>query len=162
MSAFPDKGMGGVIVRQYIEVDVELEEIKAKIADYCASQPEIVACYLFGSYAGGRKRQGSDVDVAFLLDASVARSQYFDQKLVYHSGLARLLRLDIHPVTMNDAGEVLLEQIFGKGITVFTRDVSELSRFRAIRLSMIAEFAPYRNRMEEALFRKYKEDPSHG
>jgi len=141
---------------------VELEEIKAKVADYCASRPEIVACCLFGSYAGGRQRQGSDVDVAFLLDASVPRSEYFDLKLTYHNGLASILRLDIHPVTMNDAGEVLLEQIFGKGITVFSRDVSELSRFRAIRLSMIAEFAPYRNRMEEALFRKYKEDPSHG
>jgi predicted nucleotidyltransferase len=141
---------------------VEIEEIKARVADYCAGKPEIVACYLFGSYAGGRQRQGSDVDVAFLLEASVSRSQYFDSKLDYHNGLARLLRLDIHPVIMNDAGEVLLEQIFSKGITVFTRDPQELSRFRAIRFSMIAEFAPYRNRMEEAIFRKYKEDPSHG
>jgi predicted nucleotidyltransferase len=141
---------------------VELEKIKAIVADYCAGQPEIVACYLFGSYAGGRQRQGSDVDVAFLLDASVLRSQYFDLKLAYHNGLARLLRLDIHPVIMNDAGEVLLEQIFRKGITVFARDPLELARFRATRFSMIAEFAPYRNRMEEALFRKYKEDHSHG
>jgi len=141
---------------------VELEEIKAKVADYCADRPEIVACSLFGSYAGGRQRQGSDVDVAFLLDASVSRSQYFDLKLIYHNGLAGLLRLDIHPVIMNDAGEVLLEQIFGKGIAVFVGDPLELSRFRAVRFSMIAEFAPYRNRMEEALFRKYKEDPSHG
>ncbi len=141
---------------------MELDEIMAKVADYCASQPEIVACCLFGSYAGGRQRQGSDVDVAFLLDASVPRSEYFDLKLTYHNGLASILRLDIHPVTMNDAGEVLLEQIFGKGMTVFSRDPLEFSRFRAIRLSMIAEFAPYRNRMEEALFRKYKEDPPHG
>ncbi|KAF0219867.1 MAG: DNA polymerase subunit [Geobacteraceae bacterium] len=141
---------------------MECEAIKKKVADYCAGRPEIVACYLFGSYAGGKERQGSDVDVAFLLDASVSRSHYFDLKLVYHNGLARLLRLDIHPVIMNDAGEVLLEQIFGKGIAVFNRDPLELSRFRAIRFSMIAEFAPYRNRMEEALFRKYKEDPAHG
>jgi predicted nucleotidyltransferase len=141
---------------------MELPELQKIIAEYCAGRPEIVACVLFGSYAGGRQRQGSDVDVAFLLDASVPRSEYFDLKLVYHNGLAGLLRLDIHPVTMNDAGEVLLEQVFGKGMTVFSRDPLELSRFRAIRLSMIAEFAPYRNRMEEVLFRKYKEDPTHG
>jgi predicted nucleotidyltransferase len=138
------------------------EELSKTIADYCAERPEIIACSLFGSYAGGRQRRGSDVDVAFLLDVSVPRSEYFDLKLAYHNGLASLLRLDIHPVTMNDAGEVLLEQIFGKGMTVFARDPLELSRFRAIRLSMIAEFAPYRNRMEEVLFRKYKEDPAHG
>lgn len=138
------------------------QRIKDAVAEYCAGRPEIVACYLFGSYATGKERPGSDVDVAFLLDASVSRSQYFDLKLVYHNGLAKLLRLDIHPVTMNDAGEVLLEQIFGKGMTVFVRDPQELACFRAIRFSMIAEFAPYRNRMEEALFRKYKEDPPHG
>ena len=102
------------------------------------------------------------MDVAFLLDPALPRADYFDLKLIYHNGLASILRLDIHPVTMNDAGEVLLEQIFGKGMTVFSRDPLEFSRFRAIRLSMIAEFAPYRNRMEEALFRKYKEDPPHG
>jgi predicted nucleotidyltransferase len=138
------------------------EELTGTIADYCTGRPEIVACCLFGSYAGGRQRQGSDVDVAFLLDASVPRSDYFDLKFVYHNGLAGLLRLDIHPVILNDAGEVLLEQVFGKGLTVFARDALEFSRFRAIRLAMIAEFAPYRNRMEDVLFRKYKEDPVHG
>ena len=141
---------------------MELAELHKIIADYCADRPEIVACCLFGSYAGGKQRQGSDVDVAFLLDASVPRSDYFDLKLIYHNGLARLLRLDIHPITMNDAGEVLLEQVFAKGITVFNRDPLEFSRFRAVRFSMIAEFASYRNRMEESLFRKYKEDPVHG
>ena len=141
---------------------MKLRGIKTAIADYCVGRPEIVACYLFGSYAGGKQRDGSDVDVAFLLDADLPHADYFDLKLAYHNGLARLLRLDVHPVIMNDAGEVLLEQIFGKGMMVFTRDPLEFSRFRAIRFSMIAEFAPYRNRMEEALFRKYKEDPSHG
>lgn len=141
---------------------MERADIQKIIADYCSGRPEIIACSLFGSYAAGKQRRGSDVDVAFLLDASVPRTHYFDQRLLYHNDLARLLRLDLHPVIMNDAGEVLLEQIFGKGITVFTRDPLQFSRFRAIRVTMIAEFAPYRNRMEEVLFRKYKGDPVHG
>lgn len=141
---------------------MERADLQKSIAGYCAGRLEIIACTLFGSYAAGKQRQGSDVDVAFLLDASVSQSHYFDQRLLYHNDLARLLRLDIHPVIMNDAGEVLLEQILGKGVTIFNRDPQQLSRFRAIRLAMIAEFAPYRNRMEEVLFRKYKEDPVHG
>lgn len=141
---------------------MERADLQNIVADYCSGRSEIVACNLFGSYAAGKQRQGSDVDVAFLLDASVAKSDYFDLKLIYHNDLARLLRLDIHSVIMNDAGEVLLEQIFGKGITVYNRDPLQFFRFRAIRLAMIAEFAPYRNRMEEVLFRKYKGEPVHG
>ncbi|MBI5655695.1 MAG: nucleotidyltransferase domain-containing protein [Geobacter sp.] len=75
---------------------MELAEIQKTIAVYCVGRPEIIACYLFGSYASGRQRPGSDADVTFLLDASVAQSQYFDLKLTYHNGLANLLRLDIH------------------------------------------------------------------
>jgi len=133
------------------------EELKNQIAFYCATRQEIVACYLFGSRAAGKERPGSDVDVAFLLANTIASAAYFDLKMTYLSGLGVLLRLDIHPLIMNDAGEVVLEQIFRKGVPVFGSDSLECIRFRMIQSSLIAEFAPIRDRMEERLFRKYKE-----
>lgn len=134
-----------------------IEELKKNTATYCATRPEIVACYLFGSRASGKERTGSDVDVAFLVDASIPADAYFNLKLAYCSGLERALRLDIHPLIMNDAGEVVLEQIFRKGMAVYGFDSLECIRFRMLQFSLIAEFAPLRNRMEERLFRKYKE-----
>lgn len=133
------------------------EELKNQIASYCATRPEIVACYLFGSRVAGKERPGSDVDVAFLLDNSNAPASYFDLKMVYLSGLGALLRLDIHPLIMNDAGEVVLEQVFRKGLPVYGYDSLECVRFRMIQCSLIAEFAPIRDRMEDLLFRKYKD-----
>jgi predicted nucleotidyltransferase len=133
------------------------EELKKHTATYCATRPEIVACYLFGSRAVGKERPGSDVDIAFLLDNAIPVDAYFDLKMAYCSGLGEVLRLDIHPLIMNDAGEVVLEQIFRKGLPVYGNDSLECIRFRMLQFSLIAEFAPIRDRMEERLFRKYKE-----
>ena len=134
-----------------------IEELKIHTATYCATRPEIVACYLFGSHAAGKERTGSDVDVAFLVGGSIPADAYFNLKLAYCSGLERVLRLDIHPLIMNDAGEVVLEQVFRKGLPVYGYDSLECIRFRMLQFSLIAEFAPIRDCMEERLFRKYKE-----
>lgn len=138
------------------------EELKTRIATYCGTRPEIVACYLFGSRAAGKERAGSDVDVAFLLESAVATADYSGLKMAYLTRLGMLLRLDIHPLIMNDAGEVVLEQIFRKGVPVYGCESLECIRFRMIQSSLIAEFTPIRNRMEELLFRKYKEVPAYG
>ena len=62
---------------------MSIDRLKSTIANYCATRPEIVACYLYGSRAKGKDGPGSDVDLAFLLDASVAAEQYYDLKMIY-------------------------------------------------------------------------------
>src|ERR1039457_2399135 len=124
-------------------MDMTSEEIKTHIADYCATRPEIVACYLYGSRAAGKERAGSDVDVAFLMDTTVLPADYFNLKMSYYSGLERQLRLDIHPLIMNDAGEVVLGQVFGKGEVVYQQNPEALRSFRRHKLPLIAEFSYY-------------------
>ncbi|MEI6213278.1 MAG: nucleotidyltransferase domain-containing protein [Desulfuromonadales bacterium] len=117
------------------------EELKNNIAAYCATRPEIVACYLFGSRATGKERPGSDADVAFLLHKSILASAYYDFKMAYYVDLERALRLEIHPLVMNDAGEVVLGQVFGKGEVVYDNDPEALRSFRRHKLPLIAEFS---------------------
>jgi len=119
------------------------EELKKHAATYCATRPEIVACYLFGSRAVGKERPGSDVDIAFLLDNAIPTDTYSDLKMTYYSDLERVLRLDIHPLIMNDAGEVVLSQVFGKGEVVYQQDPEALRNFRRRKLPLIAEFSYY-------------------
>ena len=120
-----------------------IEELKKHTATYCATRPEIVACYLFGSRAVGKERAESDVDIAFLLDKSIPVDAYSDLKMTYYSGLERILRLDIHPLIMNDAGEVVLGQVFGKGEVVYQQNPEALRSFRRRKLPLIAEFSYY-------------------
>ena len=119
------------------------DQLNLHIADYCATRPEIVACYLYGSRAKGKERSGSDVDLAFLLDGSVTADEYYNLKMTYYAGLGKSLRLDIHPLIMNNAGEVILGQVFGKGKIVYQNDAEALRSFRRHKLPFIAEFSYY-------------------
>ena len=119
------------------------DQQKNTIADYCATRPEIVACYLYGSRATGKERPGSDIDLAFLLVSSVASEEYYNLKMTYYAALGALLRLDIHPLIMNDAGEVVLGQVFGKGKLLYQQNAETLRTFRRHKLPLIAEFSYY-------------------
>ena len=131
------------------------EELKKHIATYCTSRPEIVACYLFGSHAADKERAGSDVDVAFLLDATILPADYYNLKMTYYSGLESVLRLDIHPLIMNNAGEVVLGQVFGKGEVVYQQNPEALRSFRRRKLPMIAEFSYYIDLLLNSLRSRY-------
>ncbi len=131
------------------------EELKIQTAAYCATRPEIAACYLFGSRAIGKERSESDVDVAFLLDSSFSVNAYSDLKMSYYCGLEKALRLDIHPLIMNNAGEVVLGQVFGKGEIVYLKNPEALLNFRRRKLPLIAEFSYYIDMRLKSLRTRY-------
>jgi predicted nucleotidyltransferase len=120
-----------------------------KIAEYFTEKREVAAVYLFGSYARGREKEGSDVDLGILLDRDVSSGEN-DLRTTYLIDLARILRKDLHIVMMNDAGEGIIAQIFKYGKCVFQRNPWSLARFKTARYSMIAEFGYLRAIMEKA------------
>jgi len=48
-----------------------MDERLLSLREYLASQPDVVAAYVFGSVAQGRARPQSDVDIAVLLTADL-------------------------------------------------------------------------------------------
>lgn len=121
-----------------------------KIAGYFAAKPEVVAVYLFGSYARGREKELSDIDLGILLERDVLSAQN-DLRTSYLIDLARILRKDLHIVIMNSAGEGVLAQIFKHGKCIFQRNPRTLASFRTASFSMIAEFGYLRAMMEKAI-----------
>jgi predicted nucleotidyltransferase len=92
-----------------------------KVKSYFLNENEVVAVYLFGSYARGRAKRTSDVDIGILLNSN--NSKVFKAKqLRYLKELGRLLRKDIHPVILNTAGEMLMQQIFTRGKCIVEND----------------------------------------
>jgi predicted nucleotidyltransferase len=126
-------------------VKMDLENM---IREYFRKRPEVIAVYLFGSYATGQDRHGSDVDLGILLEreALVKIWEVTDQYVV---GIGRILRRDVHPVVLNTAGESLLAQVFRKGKLLLVNDPAELSRFRMTAFAKIADFGDYRRRVEK-------------
>jgi predicted nucleotidyltransferase len=126
---------------------------KASIADliesYFKSRPEVVAVYLFGSYAQGREKTFSDIDLGVLLNHKFLSSKN-NLATTYTVALGKLLRKDFHIIFMNAAGEMLLFQIFKRGKCIFQRKSHSLSLFKTVSYSRIADFGFYRKSMERA------------
>ena len=119
------------------------------IASYFKVRPEVVAVYLFGSYAPGREKPFSDIDLGVLLDHKSLPKKN-DLETIYTVELGRQLRKDFHIIFMNAAGEILLSQIFKRGKCIFQRNPRLLSRFKTASYSRIADFGFHRKSMERA------------
>ncbi len=133
-----------------------MEGIEEKIRDYFQHKQEVASVYLFGSRASGREGTASDVDIAVLLCRECLESARVLQEK-YLVELGRILKKDIHPVVMNNAGEVLLKQILFKGKRILVRDSYLDSYFTMIAVSRIVDFNSHLKQMQEGMKKKILE-----
>ena len=123
-----------------------------QIKEYFKDHPEVVAVYLFGSFAKRREKIDSDIDLGIVLKhTSISNENELHR--IYLVGLTRQLRMDIHLVFMNNAGEGILLQIFKYGKCIVNNSPEELITFKMIRYSMIAEFSYPKNIMEKGFLK---------
>ena len=128
-------------------------DITKKIVQYFEERPEVVAVYLFGSYAKGYEKQSSDIDIAVLVEHETFTKEK-NLAITYTVDLGRLLKKDFHTSIMNNAGESFLDQIYRYGKSIFQRDNIALSHFRTFSYSKIADFSYQRSLMEKAFISK--------
>ena len=129
-------------------------EVIKKITLFFKTRQEVIAVYLFGSYAKNREQKDSDIDLAVILDHNTIIHQN-DFQRQYYIGLAQTIRKDVHIVIINNAGENILAQVFKYGKCIFNRDPEIISRFQMVRFAMIADFAYQRNIMKEGFIRRF-------
>jgi predicted nucleotidyltransferase len=132
-----------------------------KIRSYFSGKDEIVAVYLFGSYAEGKVRRSSDVDIGILLKSNDS-DVFLKKQTEYLKELGRLLRKDIHPVILNTAGEMLIQQIFTKGKCIVDNDHQRHAQFRMVMFSRIAAFSDYKKQMQTGFIKNIMGGPTVG
>lgn len=96
----------------------DLNELTRAIVSVCENEPAIAAAYLFGSYANGKQKPDSDIDVAVLLDD--ARAADFSV-LAFTSAVEKNLGHQADIVILNQAGEVLKFEIRLHGTLIYER-----------------------------------------
>ena len=132
-----------------------------KIQSYFSAKNEVVAVYLFGSFAQGKARRTSDVDIGILLNSNDPDLFKMNQ-IRYLKELGRLLRKDIHPVILNTAGEMLMHQIFTKGKCIVDNEHRKHAEFRMVMFSRIAAFSDYKKQMQAGFIKNIIEGPTVG
>ena len=124
-----------------------------KIKQYFKDKNNVIAVYLFGSYAQDQHHHGSDVDIGILFKND-AILNYKKKRNRYMIDLSRILRKDIHPVILNLASEELVKQIFLKGKKLAVNDEKKFSYYRMIMLSRIVDFNYYKVQMQKGFIKK--------
>lgn len=106
--------------------DLSLKEIGDRVATVCRQETTVIAAYLFGSYAKGVPRPGSDLDVALLVKEPILDAFSL---LSLSVSLHRVCSCEVDVVLLNRAGELLKREVRHSGILVFERDAEARKRF---------------------------------
>jgi len=100
-----------------------------ELKEYFHSKDNVVFAYLFGSYAEGKMRAGSDIDIAAYV-IGMKEEEYFKFKLKYKGELENIFRIPVDLIFMNSAPPLLNHEILKNGIILKNDNPSLLSQFR--------------------------------
>jgi len=138
------------------EVNIKLEQA----VEIVSGLKEIVAFYLFGSYAMGRPTPLSDIDLAVLFDCSVDKNMFFTKKLQLMGDLSTILGTDgIDLVILNEAPPGLGYRVIKDGRLLYSKDEDkdQLVAFKVRALDRYFDFQPVQKVFSEGLARRIKE-----
>jgi predicted nucleotidyltransferase len=124
-------------------------EIKI-IVDYMVKKFNPVFIYLFGSYAKGKARVDSDIDLAFYV------SQEVDAFVLFEAAgeLGYLVKRDVQLINIKEASTVFTAQIVGTRQDLYCVDQHEMERFNMIALKKYAKL----NEERQVILDRVKED----
>lgn len=93
-----------------------------KVKQYLNKHELVSAAYLFGSFAQGKQRSDSDVDIAILFIPGVSQLMRFDTGLQIACALEDIVLRKVDIVDLLEAGLFLSYQIKAKGVLLLEKD----------------------------------------
>ena len=127
------------------------------LADFLATQPDVVAAYLFGSLAEGRATPHSDVDTAILLTAASDPLTVGDRQLQLMGELERFADREVDVVMLNTAPPILQHQVLRHGRLLYERDRQARVDFEVRAGQVYADLQSVRDFFRRSLFQEIQE-----
>ncbi len=134
-------------------------DLENKLYDFFRERSEVAAVYLFGSQARGDAREKSDVDVAVIFDASLARDRLeaFRRRCGYSVDLEGWLKKPADVVDLDQCSPVLAHYALKDARLVLDRDRDRRLAVVTRQMAMHHDLAPgreqYLRRVMEGLVR---------
>ena len=116
-------------------------EVMGKVRDVLGRYGDVVFAYIFGSYATGKRREGSDVDIAIYTRRSMGWREYI--RLIFE--LEDKLGVSVDVVDLRTAPLLLAYEVITKGIVVIDRNREERVNFET---KILKEFLDLKPRLE--------------
>ncbi|PKL51705.1 MAG: hypothetical protein CVV37_05030 [Nitrospira bacterium HGW-Nitrospira-1] len=128
-----------------------------RLKDSLISRKEVVAAYVFGSYAAERLTSLSDMDIGILVDNNIAGRDYGRLKLDIMNGLIETFSFDrFDVVILNAAPPLLTHEIIKKGKLLFSRDERQRIGFTARETRHYLDTIHLRNVQDRVLHEKIR------
>jgi predicted nucleotidyltransferase len=122
---------------------MERDGIKLVLQEILQRHAEELACaYLFGSYARGEEKQGSDVDLAILY-RETPPATLEGLGLDIADALSARLKRKVDVVVLNSASPDLVHRVLRDGILVLETDRAARVRFEVKKRSEYFDVLPY-------------------
>jgi predicted nucleotidyltransferase len=149
--------LGDMVKRERLPADIRAR--LAGLGERFRTDPQVVALYLFGSFARGSEGPLSDVDLALLLDPAVPRAQFARLTLDYLTAINRLLGTDeVSFILLNDAPLTFRYEVVRTGkILVDNRPEVRLA-FEVRTEDLYMDFKPAIDRYDNELLRQLTAD----
>lgn len=123
------------------------EQIMNVLNNYLDADNNILFAYLFGSYAKGKEKESSDIDIAVYLQ-DINKNNYFDYKIKIKLDLEDILKHEIDIVILNFAPPFLKHQVISYGKLLKSNDNKKLNEFK---IRSFYEYCDYKNVMNIVL-----------
>jgi uncharacterized protein len=124
---------------------------------FLATQPDIVAAYLFGSLASGRARADSDIDLAVWLPGDPDARARYRRKLQLMEAVERFADREVDVVILNNASPTLQFQVLRHGRRIYEGDRAARIDFEVYAGKVYADVKPMRDMFNRALVQEIEE-----
>ncbi|HEY83732.1 MAG TPA: nucleotidyltransferase domain-containing protein [Chloroflexi bacterium] len=132
------------------------ETISRALLDYAETRPEIIAVYIFGSYAAGQENANSDIDVALLLKNDVPDLPHLMLRLDVE--VCRALSSDrVDVLILNSTPLSLRAEVVRTGRLIASWDDAARIDFEVQTMNRWWDFKPLLDEMDQIFFQRLKE-----
>lgn len=148
---------------KFSKIQVNVKEKIPEITIYLSNIPELIAAYLFGSYAREQQDQVSDVDIALLFHHDLSDEQVDKLELSIWQKLTAILRTDeIDLLVLNHAPLSMQFEIIRTGKAICNNDNNQRIDFEIKTCAKYWDFKKLKDEYDsyslKRLKRKYSEE----
>jgi uncharacterized protein len=136
----------------------ELADHLRRGADAALEDEPVAFAYLYGSHAGGKERDGSDIDIAVFVDEVVPAAERLDLRLRAADKLERAVGAGpVEVAVLQDLPLRLQGRTIQQRIVIFSRDEPGRVRWESRVLREYFDFEPRASALDRALLRAHAE-----
>jgi len=114
-----------------------------KLVSYFQNKNEISAVYLFGSFATGKNRKNSDIDLGVLHNPGLNKVERFEKNLSYSLELENILQTSVDIVDLENANPFFLHKIMREKLLVLDKNTAWRVSFEVSRRRTYFDMQPF-------------------